>query len=419
MISAMVSGASSVGLFSSRAFVPAFAAALLLRFGPHVGIVHDLGLLATIGTTSAPAWFTHDVTLWVLGILAGLEVAANKSHDARMVLAEVDHWGKPGMAALTYLGILRATDRDFAGRLMTPHAATLGQLVPAAAVAVGTYYVASWRKQALQVVHASDHDDSTGLQRLLSWVEESWAFFGIMLAILFPILMLILVGLVVGFIALLKFAARRMEERSKVACGGCQALMYRSALQCPDCRAKNPRPMGVNWLGTASTEPANVEELPFALAAKRRCPRCATRLTKRRPEQRCERCGHAPFGEPEFVAGYDERVRERVGPCTLVCFLLGFIPVIGLIAGIVYYRMALCAAYRSYIPWGKNFFMRWTLRIFFVFLFWLQPVPLLGWLIVPLMAWISHKCYRRLFLNMAEEAASRGKGAIVASVGAG
>ena len=64
---ALIHGLGSIGPFASRAFLPAFVTALLLRFGPKLAIVRDLGLLQRIGDT--PGWFTADVTLWILGVL--------------------------------------------------------------------------------------------------------------------------------------------------------------------------------------------------------------------------------------------------------------------------------------------------------------------------------------------------------------
>ena len=65
-------GLGSVGVFASRAFLPAFVTALLLRFGPHAPWLAHAGLLPQV--RGVPTWFTSDAALVVLGLLAALEL---------------------------------------------------------------------------------------------------------------------------------------------------------------------------------------------------------------------------------------------------------------------------------------------------------------------------------------------------------
>ncbi len=57
---AFIHSLGSMGLFPSRAFIPAFLTALLCRFGPEVAWIKDSGILGSIGST--PTWFTQDST---------------------------------------------------------------------------------------------------------------------------------------------------------------------------------------------------------------------------------------------------------------------------------------------------------------------------------------------------------------------
>lgn len=98
-------------MFSSRAFVSAFAVAAMLKWGPQVGWINSLGLLQHI--TNVPTWFTHDLTVTILGLLAVLEIVATKSSDARMLLNEVDGYIKSASAfvtTFTVAGIISAND---------------------------------------------------------------------------------------------------------------------------------------------------------------------------------------------------------------------------------------------------------------------------------------------------------------------
>ena len=114
-------------------------------------------------------------------------------------------------------------------------------------------------------------------------------------------------------------------------------------------------------------------------------------------DQACPACGTGVFDDPAFVTAYDTLVASRVPTVLLVCALLSFFPVIGLIPGIIYYRIAVVAPYRRYIGRGRTFFLRWGVRILFLFLIMFQWVPLLGIAVVPLMAFISHTVYRNSF----------------------
>ena len=124
-------GLGSVGVFASRAFLPAFVTALLLRFGPQFPWLAHAGLLPHV--QGIPTWFTSDATLVVLGFLAALELGAERSPEARMFLDEIHGYLKAGMAALTYLGVLNATERAAVGQVI--HQAGLSDFVPVVAVA--------------------------------------------------------------------------------------------------------------------------------------------------------------------------------------------------------------------------------------------------------------------------------------------
>src|SRR4051794_15307770 len=102
-------GLGSIGVFASRAFLPAFVTALILRFGPHAPWLARAGLLPHV--RDVPTWFTSDPSLVVLGILAVLELVAERIPEVHSVLDEVHDYLKTGMAILTYLGMLNATDR--------------------------------------------------------------------------------------------------------------------------------------------------------------------------------------------------------------------------------------------------------------------------------------------------------------------
>ena len=172
--------------------------------------------------------------------------------------------------------------------------------------------------------------------------------------ILFPVVMIALIAAVTGLIAGVRWWLNRKEEKSRVACATCNTLMYRCAMACGTCRSPNPKVCDVGVLGQSDTDdPADLNSQPRQLAEARRCPLCATRLPQRDPHQACPTCDTRPFANPAFVQQYENDIAKRLPLVLGVGALLSAIPIIGLIPGVIYYRMALVAPFRRYLPWGK------------------------------------------------------------------
>ncbi len=407
-----------MGLFASRAFVPAFAAAFILRFGPEVPWLNELGLLGLTGIEAAPSWFTSDWCIIALAALATIEVMAAKNAEARDILGLIDKYFKPVMAAITTLGVAISVEdqqfleeiRDGMEAALVPAAAgfTLASLtwgsVLAAVAAVGTFITATVREFFVSLFSDLDVDDDTGAQKLLSWAEDVWSLFGLWFLILFPFLMLALIGLVMGMIFLLRWWFWRKEEASRVPCESCGQLMYRCAIRCGHCGTQNPRLCDVGLFGQSDRDdPADPIRLPFKLAESRRCPVCATRLDARHPRQHCDRCGHDPFADAGFVRAYANRIAGRVPTVLILSGVLGAIYIVGVIPAVIYYRLTLVAPFSRYIPRGRSLVMRWGLRLAFFLLLASQLVPFLGMITIPVMALMSHLAYRRLFLSLTDD----------------
>lgn len=393
-----------MGLFASRVFLPTFAAALILRFGPELGLFHDLGLLALVTSQAPTTWFTDDLTLIVLGVLAAAELIAHKSAGARALLLHVDHYAKPAAAALTFLGVASVADLEFVESIVAQ--AGVGDYGFVLLVAAGTFLVARTHNAVVAGYVELDEDDDTGILRLFSWAQDLWSLLGVFFFILFPLVMMVLIGIAIGVIVLLRWRAEKREEKAKVPCPSCARPMYRSAIACAACGNANPAPTTVNWLGASTSIPVrDPQRQPLELVARKRCGRCATRLTERSPNQSCRACDSRPFGDPAFRAAYDDMVRGRLAQVLVVCGLLSLVPVIGLVAGVIHYRLALVAPYRRYVGRGRAILLRMAVKVFFFFLILFQWVPLFGGLVVPLMAWISHGVFRRAFFDSVQEAA--------------
>jgi ferredoxin len=393
---ALLQALGSIGLFPARIFLPALLTALLLRFGPHVPLIAHAGLLGHVH--SEPAWFTSSLSLIVLAALSVLEIVGQKNPEARHILHEFDAYLKGGLAALTSLGVISATDASFVKQ--TVHqAGFLEYLLPLAA-ALGTFRVSQLRRDVLQPLH--EHVEGTHLDRLISWAEESWVAFGALVMVFFPALMLLIVGVATGVLMLVRRRMRLAEEHAKLPCGRCGTLVYACAMACPSCRKAVDEPREVGFLGQSKPWAArDLADHPYRLVEKKRCPVCASHLKTRQPHQTCAACGQAVPTDAAFAETYLNHVAQRLPIVLGVCFLFSLVPVVGLIAGAVYYRMTLVLPLSQYLPFGRRFLLNWGIRLLFLLLAIFQIVPLLGGLVVPLMALVSFSAYRNSYRSIA------------------
>jgi Zn finger protein HypA/HybF involved in hydrogenase expression len=393
---AFLQALGSIGLFPARIFLPAFITALLLRFGPHVPLIAHAGLLGHVH--NEPAWFTSNISLIVFGALSVLEILGQKNPEARHILHEFDAYLKAGLAALTSLGVISATDASFVKQ--TVHQASFLDYVLPLVAALGTFRVSQLRRDVLQPLH--EHVEGTHLDRLISWAEESWVAFGALVMVVFPVLMLLIVAVATGVLMLVRRRMRVAEEHARIPCGQCGTPVYACAMACPKCRKPVDQPCEVGFLGHSKPYPADdLADHPYRLVEKKRCPVCATHLKSRQPHQTCGACGQAVPADAAFAEAYLDHVAQRLPTVLGICFLFSLVPIVGLIAGAVYYRMALVLPFSQYLPFGRRFLLNWGIRLLFLFLAIFQIVPLLGGLVVPLMALVSFTMYRNSYRSIA------------------
>ncbi len=395
-------GAGAVGPFASRVFLPAFVTALLLRLGiehPHLLAV---GVLAHVH--HAPAWFTSDASLVVLGVLASLEVFGQKTPEVRHLFHEFDLYLKPAVAALTLLGVMSATDASFVTGVGGVHPAGVVDGILPAVVALATWRVARARRPVASAIF--DHLEGTHVDHLLSWAEDGWAAVGPVVLVLAPAVMVAVTVTAVSVLFAVKGRLAAAEAAGRLHCPQCGGLVFPSAVACPTCRRPVDHPAAVGLLGLSKPYPAaDVAAQPYHLAERRRCPVCATPLPAGRPRQPCPACGDASRATPAFAAAYAAHVGRRLPAVLTVSLLLGLVPIVGLLAGVVYYRALLVLPFAEHLPMGKRFLLRWGVRLLFLLLAVCQVIPLLGAFVVPAMALISFGAYRRAYLTVIDDPA--------------
>ena len=393
-------------LFASRAFLAAFLVALFTRFGGALPFLSDSSVLAALQT--APPWFTSDAALLGLAALALLELGAERSVDTRRALAELGPYIKLGVALVINLGLVDAQSAELLNTLSVhspEHVLIAGleaQQVSALAVALLTFWLAIARKRTFAFLQDADEGDDLGVQGALVWVEDAFVFGGIAILAVFPVLAVA----VLAATALLLFAMERWtahrEASRRVPCTSCEADVHPSAPTCPSCGvAREPRALG--FLGRPKEAPAGAAHPQLLLAAKR-CPHCATRLGSNRLTQSCDACGRDAFSSRADVDSYVAALTRQLPKTLLVCAAFGAVPLLGLIPGIIYYRLSLLGGLRRYLPLTTSFATRWLSRFLTVGLLSLQWIPIVGAAMLPLLALANYALYRRALLGSADDA---------------
>lgn len=391
---------ATIPMFAARPFLAAFVTALLARFGDHVPLLCDSKVIQAL--SHAPEWFQSWTALLVLGALAIGEAVASKNPDVRAVMEDVDGWIKAGVSFLVTFALI---DPDTASTIKDIQRHGLGlESLWSVVCAAGTWFVAFLRRGALWIVHEVDDGDDIGLQTVLNWVESTWTVSGLFFVVIFPIAAVVLSALTALGLFLVKRWHEKREEASKSPCTGCGTLMFPHATQCHACRKEVAAPRAVGVFGTPKRDVCEDRARQrFDLIGRKRCPVCATRLKRRLVQQACETCKTVTFASEAQFRSYLDALATRLPKTLLISLALSSIPIVGVVPGVLYYRLTLISGLRGYVPPVRGcvskvllFFIRWILVA-------LQPIPIVGALVIPLMCLSSYLIYKRALVGRARK----------------
>ncbi|MEM9160507.1 MAG: DUF4126 domain-containing protein [Verrucomicrobiota bacterium] len=395
------------GLFSSRIFLPAFVTAVFLKYGSQWSFLTEkIGFLADIAerahATDHPIWFTSGPVVIGLGALALVEFFAEKSPEVREVMDEFSAYAKAGVSGLTTMGFLSAADAEYVDRLVQQ--AGVLDILPAAISAGLTYLGATIRGGILSLLSESDPDDSLKIRSFISWLEDIGIPFVIFYLVAAPIIGALVIC---GFFGALHFIRERNEaklEEAKVPCVKCGERIHSFATGCHHCGAEVEKPKILGFLGGIKEETAGSrEEQQLRLMRLKRSPLSGERFEGKGVELKCEEDGTTAFSDPKLTAAYIGSVTEKLPKALLICVVLGIVPVIGLIVGVIYYRLRLVAPFRRYLTFGRSFLTKWLLRLALVVLA-IAQVSFAGFLAVPAMALLNFWFYRSAFVSALKKA---------------
>lgn len=398
-ITSLLYSVGSVPMFASRPFLAALLTSLLCRFGDRLPLVNEqLGA----ALAKAPAWYTSNIALGVMAVLAALELASAKSPEIRAALDEVDGFVKAGVAMVVSSALL---DKDSIAILKTVDHSSLIGLHSLWTLLVGSavYVLSALRKAVVGFLFEIDDHDDLGVATLISRIETTWTAAALLFLVVFPIVALLLSGLTALALWWLRRRAERAEEAAKIPCSRCAAKIHPSAVACQACGQEQAAPRAVGVFGQPKAQPAANRELHrFELIARKRCPVCATRLKQRAVRQSCPGCQRVTMSNQQEFESYLSALGQRLPKTLLICLLLGAIPVVGVIPGVAYYRLTVIAGLRGYIPPLRGCFAKWIVRVVNWGMIALQPIPGLGALVLPLMCLTNYWIYRRALRGRAE-----------------
>ena len=126
----------------------------------------------------------------------------------------------------------------------------------------------------------------------------------------------------------------------------------------------------------------------------------------RSADQLCGVCGTPAFaGQADFddwLAGMDRKLPKAIG----LSFVCGLVPLVGIIPGVIGFRLMVVSPLRRYMPRTVGCAARWGARMMNVILICLQPVPILGAVTLPLMCFVNYRLYRAMLTTGAARPAA-------------
>ncbi|MBK7874895.1 MAG: hypothetical protein IPJ77_03960 [Planctomycetes bacterium] len=391
---------ASIPMFAARPFLAALLTSALARFGEHVPFLADSKVIQALA--HAPEWFKSWTALLILLVLAVGETLAAKNADVRAVMEDLDGWIKSGVSLLVSFALI---DGETASTIKDIQRHGFGiESLWSVVCAVGTYFVALLRRGALWIVNEVDDGDDIGLQTVLNWVESTWTVSGLFFIVVFPVAAIVLSAMTALALFGVKRWHEKREEASKVPCARCGTPTLPHATQCPACKHDVAAPRAVGVFGTPKTGVCEDRERQrFDLLGRKRCPVCATRLKRQQVQQTCEACKTVTFASDAQFQGYLDALSARLPKTLVISFVLSAIPIVGVIPGVIYYRLTLISGLRGYVPPVRGcvsrvllFFIRWILVA-------LQPIPVIGALVIPLMCLSSYLIYKRALVGRARK----------------
>ena len=382
-----------IPLFSMRTFLPAFLAALFLRYPEYFPGMGD------IVAPAQDAFITKDWVLYTLGGLSLLEIIGDKSTEIRNFIKDAETYLKPLIFFIINLNLLDETSVEVLEEVQWAAFDPLWILLLFGTLSV--YWLAGLRRDFITFLEDIDEDDNFYISRISSWLEDSLVLFGFLLLIWLGFIMVAVYAAGIAIFILVKKRTERKLEKQKQACPNCGEMNLPFAVKCFNCKREQPEVHKIGIFGQRKEElVSNLEKHRLQLASHRKCPDCGNKLKSIKLFQECDSCGSRLFDSPspkEYMRYQDKKFYKLTG----ISFLLGFIPIIGFVVSAVLANVYLFSPYRRYIPKGKSFVTKILIK-FITFLFFIFGIAL-GFIAAPVYIILRYFIWKRRFVARTAE----------------
>ncbi|MEM7347006.1 MAG: DUF4126 domain-containing protein [Chloroflexota bacterium] len=382
---------------TSRPFLSTFIVALLAQANP---VDPSQSLWGFQAAPATPAWFIHPITLSTFAVLALLEVFVPKfaNSDMKALWLEIDGFIKAGITLIVTFALVDPESAVLLGLVagsVEPLTATT--VAWSGVTSVGSFGISRMRNGFYRWFQGIDEEDDIGLRGVLSWLEDLGTAFGVILATFLPVIAIILFGVTLLGLWLLQKYIDFREANNRTPCPSCQQLLHPAAPTCHYCGEANPSPCQIGFFGQTKEDIVlDRTNHILKLLGQRRCPTCAVRLPQKAISQTCPTCQTVTFASTQAFDRYLNQLRPNLIRTLLICLVVGIVPILGLIVGIIYYRLSLIASLRRYVPRHTGCMVQWGVRLLNIVLVALQPIPILGWVTLPLMCYTNYTIYQNV-----------------------
>ena len=227
-------------------------------------------------------------------------------------------------------------------------------MIRASLSAGATFVGATGRGSVLVILTEADPDDKVKIRGFLSWVEDF--VFGIRYLFYASLAAFIVILAFLGALQLLRMCHESKLEDSKVPCGKRGEKIHSFATECHHCGASVESPNIIGFLGGIKTEKeTSIQAQQLRLLRLKRSPRSGEGFEGKGIDLKCEADGVTAFSDSWLTQAYKSSVLEKLPKTLIVRTLLGIVPVLGLIVGVIYYRLRLVAPFRRYLTFGQSF----------------------------------------------------------------
>lgn len=394
-----------VPMLAGRSMATIFSSALIAYLANSGWLEYDfIGISELAVLTNLPDWVADPKFLIVTFILYLLEkqISQSPSFQHLWLLHEAKI---KGVFACVISALL--VDESIEGFIRSAFASVDGTPNPientwysfsnawAAIIGFATWALAAIRSSVMFILMEIDHDDSLGIRRFLGRLEGALGMFGPLLYVIFPGIALGIAGLAFAIIAYLKWRVRKLEKKHQRPCPNCQHANHLSALHCSNCdeTLQNVRDVGIMGLSKMDVPSGDPVLHIQKLRLVNRCPYCASSGNGNGLSSTCKSCERPLFETREQAQEYLSNIRKRIPLTLLVTSACGFFPILGLLPGIIFYRLYLVGGIKVYVGGGSSFVIRFLLRIFFIFLILFNMVPFFGFVSIPIMAMANYMLY--------------------------